>query len=539
MPEFLEPDGRTRRELLKFTGLAGAWLAMPALVANDDVQAMGGAVRWSLDTDVLVIGGGLAGIFAALQAAESGARVTLLDKGSIGHSGMSPWAAEIAACTVTPDAMEQTLSRAARDAEYLNDRQWTELHLRHAPGVIEELQRWGFMKLPALQRAPLLNEKLHAANVRIVERTMVASFLTDDSGRVSGALAFEFAADKKKFRATVVRSKAVVSCMGAGSLRGPGWPIWGLTHDGDALAYAVGARITGKEFSDPQPAFDSSSLVDRTRSSSQAFALREDPYAFDDRSSVLSRPELLVGAMRGEIDLHDASYKQQFPGATLGLGCHKCEGVVSSTGTGAADGVPGLYVAGDALGSMMSGPVPPHHGVSLIASAVQGRLAGRNAAQESSSRGAPVIPGAAVEAAIAAMWSPRERPHGYRPGWVLHALQNTVMPFFVSYLKEDRRLRAALVQVGYLRTHCVPRLIANDLHELRLVHELDHMLLNQEMKLRASLLRCESRGTHIREDFPARDDENWLCWIDLFKGSDGTMQHAMRQVPRPVQTITS
>ena len=43
--------------------------------------------------------------------------------------------------------------------------------------------------------------------------------------------------------------------------------------------------------------------------------------------------------------------------------------------------------------------------------------------------------------------------------------------------------------------------------ELRLAHETENMLLNAEMKLRASLSRTESRGTHYREDYPARDDD--------------------------------
>ncbi|MDP2645307.1 MAG: FAD-dependent oxidoreductase [Desulfobacterales bacterium] len=40
-----------------------------------------------LKTDVLVIGGGLAGCFAAMKAAEQGAGVTLVEKGHVAHSG--------------------------------------------------------------------------------------------------------------------------------------------------------------------------------------------------------------------------------------------------------------------------------------------------------------------------------------------------------------------------------------------------------------------------------------------------------------------
>jgi len=40
-----------------------------------------------LQTDVLVIGGGPAGAWAALSAAQNGARVILADKGYLGTSG--------------------------------------------------------------------------------------------------------------------------------------------------------------------------------------------------------------------------------------------------------------------------------------------------------------------------------------------------------------------------------------------------------------------------------------------------------------------
>ena len=43
----------------------------------------------AIDTDVLVIGGGLAGAWAALSAAERGARVVLVDKGYCGTSGVT------------------------------------------------------------------------------------------------------------------------------------------------------------------------------------------------------------------------------------------------------------------------------------------------------------------------------------------------------------------------------------------------------------------------------------------------------------------
>jgi len=62
--------------------------------------------------------------------------------------------------------------------------------------------------------------------------------------------------------------------------------------------------------------------------------------------------------------------------------------------------------------------------------------------------------------------------------------------------------------------------LANDTHELRLAHETRNMILNAEMKLRASLFRTESRGAHYREDYPARNDKEWLAWVIISLDGD-------------------
>ena len=53
--------------------------------------------------------------------------------------------------------------------------------------------------------------------------------------------------------------------------------------------------------------------------------------------------------------------------------------------------------------------------------------------------------------------------------------------------------------------------------------ELDNMLAQASVSLHSAIGRTESRGAHAREDFPKRDDENWLkhtfCWLD----DDGRM----------------
>jgi succinate dehydrogenase/fumarate reductase flavoprotein subunit len=76
----------------------------------------------------------------------------------------------------------------------------------------------------------------------------------------------------------------------------------------------------------------------------------------------------------------------------------------------------------------------------------------------------------------------------------------------------------------------VPALAAKDPHYLAACHVAESMVLGAEMFYRASLVREESRGWHLREDFPERDDANFLKWIEL-KDADGEMAVSLEDVP--------
>jgi succinate dehydrogenase/fumarate reductase flavoprotein subunit len=212
------------------------------------------------------------------------------------------------------------------------------------------------------------------------------------------------------------------------------------------------------------------------------------------------------------------------------MGVHKSEGIFCTDYSCAADGVPGLYAAGDALGSMLCGSLYPGRGFSSYGSAIQGRRAARSAVEFLSSNPAGNAQLQGVDEAVQRMWAPRENERGYSPEWITATLQNTMTPFHVLYIKERRRLDGALASIEFLREHCVPQMIARDGHELRMAHEVKNMLLNAEMKLRAGLFREESRGTHFREDFPARNDDEWFCWVTV-QDNNGDMSLGKHHLP--------
>jgi len=105
-----------------------------------------------------------------------------------------------------------------------------------------------------------------------------------------------------------------------------------------------------------------------------------------------------------------------------------------------------------------------------------------------------------------------------------------MLPYYIWLVKHGERMQAALTLVEFLENHIIPKLTAKDHHELRSAHETKNMALNAEMMLRASIFRAESRGSHYREDYPRRDDPNWLAWVKL-KEENGKMK--VWRVPIP------
>lgn len=583
-------EGVSRRDAIRAGMFTAAALSAP-LILNPGRASMADAPKSSYSADVLVVGSGFAGTFAALEARKHGLSVIMVDKGVVGWSGMSPWASDSRPFDPEIYDRDEWHHNIAVNTEYVNDRVWLDIFMDESLDLFHELHAMGAHETKPFERGTrVFRSALEEADVSFVERTMITSLLRDENGRVAGAAGFTYDDSREKSKAIILNAGAVILCTGAGSYKSPGFPIWGQTFDGDAIAYEVGATIVGKEFHDTHPTFAlaPAAAYEGWRWAQEitgAYVMVGPPdkleggltlnnalnvyqSGVDRRLGVgpggepppvpgqpppgaaeiernrrylgkgyLTTPglHLDLGGPPAPPDDGGPNLGHRVGGATAGMGVHKSEGILSSDYSCAADGVEGLYAAGDALGSMLCGSLYPGRGFSSYGSAIQGRRAARSALEYLSSRTSAKLDQGALNSALRNMWGPRENEKGYSPEWLTATLQNTMTPFHVLYIKEKRRLDGALASIEFLRQQCVPRMIARDGHELRMAHEVKHMLLNAEMKLRSGLFREESRGTHYREDFPARNDDEWFCWVTV-RNIDGAMamgKHALPETWKP------
>jgi succinate dehydrogenase/fumarate reductase flavoprotein subunit len=508
--------------------------------------------------DVLVIGGGMAALFAAIKAKDAGAEVVLVDKGYAGRSGQSPYADGFMTYDPAQCSIEKALESVAESGEYVNNRDFTKLALEGCEEAFSDLLSWGVeywkdedgsprkmgpddkkiaYNLVGLKAPDTVRKHAAKIGVKIIDRTMITDLLTHE-GRVIGTIGIS----AEEADLLVVHAKATVICTGGSGFKPSGWPIHECTADGDAMAYRVGASITGKEFCDLHgTSMENPSNCNYVkRMSGPKMPPPGSGGGAGGPKNAEGQPVVNIGtlSLNSEFEIHQGKGPitgmgpggpgTSVGGVSAGLSSHKTEGIWPQSADCDTE-VAGLYAAGDSLGCMQVGAryVP---GISLAGSAVTGKVAGQSAAAFAKANELPAIDEDQLTQLSAAVYEPLKRAGGYSPAWVTQTLQNYMVPYFVTYIKSEKRMEATLTLIEFLRDHMAPMIKANDAHELRQAIETKNMILNAEMKLRAGLARKESRGNHYRDDYPNRDD-NFLGWIKL-RQLDGVMATEMEEVPK-------
>jgi len=224
-----------------------------------------------IETDVLVVGAGSAGLSAALMAEQEGARVLLITKLRMGDSNSVMAQGGIQAAVNPNDSPVRHYLDVIGGGHFDNKPELVEALTMDAPIVIQWLSDLGVMfdRDPdgtlktrhggGTSRMRMLSCKDYSGSgilrvlrdevecrrdrIRVMEFTPAVEIIKDSEGRAAGAVVQNFETDEY----FVVKAGAVVlSTGGLGRLHTQGFPTtnhYGATCDGVVLGYRAGANL--------------------------------------------------------------------------------------------------------------------------------------------------------------------------------------------------------------------------------------------------------------------------------------------------------
>lgn len=393
-------------------------------------------------TDVLIIGGGLAGLSAAVEAAATGRKVSLVSKGKAGRSGNTVITQNNMAVVwdglQTDDSVERHIEDTMMGGGNLNVRNLVQVLATEAAEAISWLRKQGVQfqedgddllikgspghsrhrtvravgvskstRTLGLGLSVPLADKANSLGVEFIENVLIISLLLEN-GRICGAIGL----NKKEATVFILQAGSVVLAGGgAGGLFQLSTNVQDVCGDSYALGYQAGAAIRDMEFiqfhpavtvASPRLVISTSPFADgavlRNRLG-EAYMERYSPLADMATRDVMARANFKEiaegrGSDRGGIYVdfsavpHEVMTKNYqdiltaFKGATMievAPAQHFMNGGIAIDEQGRST-VLGLWVCGEAAGGL--------HGANRLAgnalteAAVFGRRAGRGAALE-------------------------------------------------------------------------------------------------------------------------------------------------------------
>jgi fumarate reductase (CoM/CoB) subunit A len=210
-----------------------------------------------VETDVLVIGSGVAGLCAAIEAKQRGSQVTVVSKSPIGFNSCSSYSMGALRVAINGVSHEQHFNATMNGGKFLNNPKLVETMVKEAPSQIARLQHLGIRfqissgrctcSGPPLRYGegltqPLARTAINSGVKAIGNTTILELIKTHDS--ITGAIGINTAGTLTLYRAKAV----VLTCGGAGRLYTRTDNPVGSTGDGYTLALNAGAELIDMEF---------------------------------------------------------------------------------------------------------------------------------------------------------------------------------------------------------------------------------------------------------------------------------------------------
>ena len=213
--------------------------------------------------------------------------------------------------------------------------------------------------------------------------------------------------------------------------------------------------------------------------------------------------------------------------------------VITQDDNGNDSVVNGLYSIGEAANVSVHG-ANRLGGNSLLDLVVFGRAAGKHINEELSEQSSPDISNTNIEESLETLIRIQETEKGESVFSLRSEMQNVMQNYFGVYRNEDL-MREGINKLEEI-TERTKNIHLNDKsHQFNSerVEVLEYLNLLDIANATAysALERKESRGAHAREDFPDRDDENWLCHSLFFKNKNIVSKRAVNLKPKTVETF--
>ena len=213
--------------------------------------------------------------------------------------------------------------------------------------------------------------------------------------------------------------------------------------------------------------------------------------------------------------------------------------VITQDNNGNDSVVNGLYSIGEAANVSVHG-ANRLGGNSLLDLVVFGRAAGKHINGELSEQPSPDISNTNIEESLETLIRIQETKKGESVFSLRSEMQNVMQNYFGVYRNEGL-MREGISKLENI-TKRTKNIHLNDKSQQfnsERVEVLEYLNLLDIANSTAysALERKESRGAHAREDFPDRDDENWLCHSLFFKNKNTVSKRAVNLKPKTVETF--